>query len=115
MSRACSPPATSRTTPTAKPSRRPAPAARPPSTPNAGSRPSTTGSWGNIGGILAVLVDSSKLLHHTTKGRPPNGWKYQHPDGRNVRRDDRRRQRSGRRRLLGRVVRTVQDDRPDPR
>ena len=40
-SRACSPAATCRTTPTGRPSRRPARAARPPSTPSAGSRPST--------------------------------------------------------------------------
>ena len=47
--RACSPAATSRTTPTARPSPPPAPAAWPPSTPSVGSRPRSTATGSDAG------------------------------------------------------------------
>ena len=55
-------------------------------------------------------VDSDRPPERTLRGR-----RHRHPLRRHLRRDGRRRRHAGRRRLLGRVVRSVQDDRPDAR
>ena len=114
-SRASSPAATCRTTPTARPSPPPARAAWPPSTPSAGSKPSTTIEHPFDSG--AGMPPAAAALRHRTdpptrdKDTPMPTTLTDTTFDEEIAGSDRARPR----RLLGRVVRPVQDDRPDPR
>ena len=98
--RACSRPATCRTTCTARRSPPPAPAAWPRSRPSATSRRSAT--------ARPPAVESHERIPTVADGIVTL-------DRRDVRRGRRRRRHAGPRRLLGRVVRAVQDDRAGAR
>ena len=131
-STACSRPATCRTTCSARRSPPPAPAAWPRSRPSAGSRPEHDATAGvpsadaaprspDTGNLRTAswLHGSSGTLRIARRRRPTErnsrGEEHPHPLRLHLRRDHRWRGHPGARRLLGRVVRPVPDDRPDAR
>ena len=94
------------------------------STPSAGSASSDHGLTASVGtraGMrdhrIGSLPRQRRPLGTTrpTSGKDSPWPTTSHPLRRDVRRDDRRSRQARARRLLGRVVRSVQDDRPDPR
>ena len=89
--RACSPAATCRTTPTARPSPRPGRAAWPPSTPSAGSRRRATpdAARSGIADRSGAVVERALPLAPRTRKDLSHGRRHRHPHRPHVRRDDR--------------------------